>query len=116
MNYADKITPTRRTVSQVEQDRDITEECESNRGRIINSAAIRRLQQKTQVFPLETNAAVRSRLTHSMEVMQTGRYIARTILKKLEPGQADGLDTAFVTTVEMACLMHDIGNPPFGHF
>ena len=39
---------------------------ESDRGRIINSAAIRRLQQKTQVFPLERNAAVRSRLTHSL--------------------------------------------------
>ena len=37
---------------------------ESDRGRIINSAAIRRLQQKTQVFPLEQNAAVRSRFTH----------------------------------------------------
>ena len=45
---------------------------ESDRGRIINSAAVRRLQQKTQVFPLERNAAVRSRLTHSLEVQQVG--------------------------------------------
>ena len=50
---------------------------ESDRGRIINSAAVRRLQQKTQVFPLERNAAVRSRLTHSLEVQQNGRYITR---------------------------------------
>ena len=55
----------------------------SDRGRIINSAAVRRLQQKTQVFPLERNAAVRSRLTHSLEVQQTGRFIVRTLYKQL---------------------------------
>lgn len=57
---------------------------ESDRGRIINSAAIRRLQQKTQVFPLEQNAAVRSRLTHSLEVQQVGRYISKTVLGELK--------------------------------
>ena len=57
---------------------------ESDRGRIINSPAIRRLQQKTQVFPLERNAAVRTRLTHSMEVQQVGRYIAKEILSRLK--------------------------------
>lgn len=93
---------------------------ESDRGRIINSAAVRRLQQKTQVFPLERNAAVRSRLTHSLEVQQTGRFIVRTIFQKLGKdahryGLA-GLERATETLVEMACLMHDIGNPPFGHF
>ena len=95
---------------------------ESDRGRIINSAAIRRLQQKTQVFPLERNSAVRSRLTHSLEVQQVGRYIAKTILRQLmQSGKLAeyGLDErpdAFESVVEMACLMHDIGNPPFGHF
>ena len=62
----------------------IVRQFESDRGRIINSAAIRRLQQKTQVFPLERNAAVRSRLTHSMEVQQVGRYIAKEILHRLK--------------------------------
>ncbi len=57
---------------------------ESDRGRIINSPAIRRLQQKTQVFPLERNAAVRTRLTHSLEVQQVGRYIAKEILQPSE--------------------------------
>ncbi|ETT00105.1 dGTPase [Providencia sp. PROV188] len=95
---------------------------ESDRGRIINSAAIRRLQQKTQVFPLEQNSAVRSRLTHSLEVQQVGRYISKTVLGELkkkkmldEYGLTDRCD-AFESLVEMACLMHDIGNPPFGHF
>lgn len=95
---------------------------ESDRGRIINSAAIRRLQQKTQVFPLERNAAVRTRLTHSMEVQQVGRYIAKEVLSRLKEQrllEAYGLDELtgpFESIVEMACLMHDIGNPPFGHF
>ena len=95
---------------------------ESDRGRIINSPAIRRLQQKTQVFPLERNAAVRTRLTHSMEVQQVGRYIAKEILsrlkelKLLEQYGLDELTGPFESIVEMSCLMHDIGNPPFGHF
>ncbi|WP_159565252.1 dGTPase [Budvicia diplopodorum] len=100
---------------------DITRQFESDRGRIINSAAIRRLQQKTQVFPLERNAAVRSRLTHSMEVQQVGRHIAKDIFNRLKKeGRVEklGLDKlleSFESIVEMACLMHDIGNPPFGH-
>lgn len=93
---------------------------ESDRGRIIQSAAVRRLQQKTQVYPLEQNAAVRSRLTHSMEVMQTGRHIVQNIFQQLgdrahEYG-LDGLEKALESLVEMACLLHDVGNPPFGHF
>ena len=104
------------------RDVDINECTESNRGRIINSPAIRRLQQKTQVFPLEINAAVRSRLTHSLEVQQIARHIARKIIEKLHDEskikeyKLDGLEHAFVSTSEMASLMHDIGNPPFGHF
>ncbi|MDF7680274.1 dGTPase [Enterobacteriaceae bacterium ESL0689] len=105
-----------------ETEHDILRIFESDRGRIINSPAIRRLQQKTQVFPLERNAAVRTRLTHSLEVQQTGRYIAREILSHLKQQnllQTYGLDhltAPFESVVEMACLMHDIGNPPFGHF
>ena len=98
----------------------ITLALESDRGRIINSASVRRLQQKTQVFPLERNAAVRSRLTHSLEVQQNGRYIVKTLFNKLQGSTEslglDGLAGAVESLVEMACLMHDIGNPPFGHF
>ncbi|MFW8592023.1 dGTPase [Glaciecola sp. 2405UD65-10] len=106
---------------------------ESDRGRVLNSAAVRRLQQKTQVFPLEKNAAVRSRLTHSLEVMQVGRFISQTICR-LAAEKINGtndqqhsdeqsayktienLGRALETTVEMACVLHDVGNPPFGHF
>jgi len=99
-------------------ERTIITESESDRGRILFCAAFRRLQQKAQVFSLEPNAAVRSRLTHSLEVSQIGRYISDkicTLLKSDNSIQPDYL-VALVTFVENACLMHDIGNPPFGHF
>jgi dGTPase len=95
---------------------------ESDRGRIINSAAVRRLQQKTQVFPLERNSAVRSRLTHSLEVQQVGRFIVQKIFgslkteKLLETYKLNGLERCLESVVEMSCLLHDVGNPPFGHF
>ena len=91
---------------------------ESDKGRIINSSAFRRLQQKAQVFSLESNAAVRTRLTHSFEVAQIGRFIAQEVLKIFSNNgiMIDYEDAfAFTTLVENACLLHDIGNPPFGH-
>ncbi len=121
MQYSDKLKNIRHQTSAI-CGRSFNEEMESDRGRSINSAAVRRLQQKTQVFPLETNAAVRSRLTHSLEVQQVGRYIAKTILTKLQEKdllERYGLEDkkeGFVSVVEIACLLHDIGNPPFGHF
>ncbi|WP_122894120.1 dGTPase [Arcobacter peruensis] len=122
IDYTKKITIKRKYERIDVTPVDINEATESNRGRIVNSPAVRRLQQKTQVFPLEINAAVRSRLTHSLEVQQVSRHIARTIIKilkekkKLKKYNLDGLEHAFTSTSEMASLMHDIGNPPFGHF
>ena len=124
INFRKKISFSRPYTSRKDPEGEyyITRHFESDRGRIINSAAIRRLQQKTQVFPLERNAAVRSRLTHSLEVQQTGRYITKEILQtlKMQGGLAqyglDELEGAFESLIEMACLMHDVGNPPFGHF
>lgn len=89
---------------------------ESDKARVINSGAFRRLQQKAQVFPLEPNAAVRTRLTHSIEVSQIGRYLAQRVIQNFgsTAGSYERL-TAFVNNVETACLLHDIGNPPFGH-
>jgi len=89
---------------------------ESDKGRVINSGAFRRLQQKAQVFPLEPNASVRTRLTHSIEVSQIGRHIAQRVIERFDrgAGKYERL-AAFVNTIETACLLHDIGNPPFGH-
>jgi dGTPase len=98
----------------------LLEATESDKGRVINSSAFRRLQQKAQVFPLEANASVRSRLTHSIEVSHIGRYIAQEIIYILQKNYGiKNLEyekiIAFINTVETACLLHDIGNPPFGH-
>lgn len=120
LSYENLISLKRRRKSGVvEEKRDINQESESDRGRFVFSSPFRRLQQKAQVYSLEDNAAVRSRLTHSLEVSQLGRYIAQLILKKLklkpnEP-KPENCEIAFVNFVETACLMHDVGNPPFGH-
>lgn len=123
IDFTQRIKANRKHRSRDTEDGKIASlsEFESDRGRIINSAAIRRLQQKTQVFPLERNAAVRSRLTHSMEVQQVGRFITQLVFKELsEDDQRKyglfGLERQFESIVEMSCLMHDVGNPPFGHF
>lgn len=112
------LLSTQRIRSSTYSGRDLITEAESDRARLVFCPAFRRLQQKAQVFSMEPNAAVRSRLTHSLEVSQVGRYIAELIAKKLE--KECSIDErncrAVVKFVENACLMHDIGNPPFGHF
>ena len=113
IDYTKKLT-THREIYEI---KDINFSVESDRGRILSAPSLRRLQKKTQVFPLELNAAVRSRLTHSLEVAQTARYIAKTILKQSHNKfNLESLEEAFVSTSEMTSLLHDIGNPPFGHF
>lgn len=86
--------------------------------RLIFSAPFRRLQNKTQVFPLPGSIFVHNRLTHSLEVacvgMSLGNDVARRILTK-RPELANTLFTEIGTIVSAACLAHDMGNPPFGH-
>lgn len=94
------------------------EELYSDRSRIIYSSTFRRLQQKAQVFSLESNASVRTRMTHTLEVSDLGRSIANKIAQRLyNEGflSVRGIPQ-IVAIVENACLLHDIGNPPFGHF
>ena len=117
INYKEKLTTHR----ELYPSKDIETTVESDRGRIFSSAAFRRLQKRTQVFALELNASIRSRLTHSLEVAQNARYIARTILDELKKDDLktyglEDIENAFISTSEMTSLIHDIGNPPFGHF
>ena len=109
--------PKRLKKSSIERDKTI-EEFYSDRSRIIYSSSFRRLQQKAQVFSLEPNCNVRTRLTHSLEVADLGRSLANKIGNRLlDKHQIDaGQIPAMVAIVENACLLHDIGNPPFGHF
>ena len=86
--------------------------------RLIFSSAFRRLQNKTQVFPLPGSIFVHNRLTHSLEVasvgMSLGNDISRHIIQK-RPELKDTLFEEIGTIVSAACLAHDLGNPPFGH-
>ena len=90
----------------------------SDKSRIVFCSSFRRLMQKAQVFSLESNTSVRNRLTHSLEVADIGRTLARHMGKKLEAKKiATPEDTECMQSiVESACLLHDIGNPAFGHF
>lgn len=86
--------------------------------RLIFSAPFRRLQNKTQVFPLPGSVFVHNRLTHSLEVasvgMSLGNDVARLLTKK-HPQLHDTLFDEIGQIVATACLAHDMGNPPFGH-
>ena len=86
--------------------------------RLIFSSAFRRLQNKTQVFPLPGSIFVHNRLTHSLEVasvgMSIGNDISRHVIQK-RPELKDTLVEEIGTIVSAACLAHDLGNPPFGH-
>lgn len=86
--------------------------------RLIFSAPFRRLQNKTQVFPLPGSIFVHNRLTHSLEVASVGRSlgddVARILVKK-HPELTDSHILEIGDIVSSACLAHDMGNPPFGH-
>lgn len=86
--------------------------------RVVMSSALRRLQDKTQVFPLEKGDFVRTRLTHSLEVAYFGETIGKSLEKillekeMLKKEQEGYIPKILVT----AGLVHDLGNPPFGHY
>jgi dGTPase len=85
--------------------------------RIVYSSAFRRMQDKTQVFPLAESDYVRTRLTHSIEVSSVGRSLGTLCGEYiLAKGEVPGMvPQDFGSIVAAACLAHDIGNPPFGH-
>ena len=85
--------------------------------RIVFSSAFRRMQDKTQVFPLSKIDYVRTRLTHSLESSSVGRSLGTLVGEVLieRHGLGDYAASDFGDIVAAACLAHDIGNPPFGH-
>ena len=101
--------------------RDLRTEFEKDYHRIIGSASFRRLQDKTQVFPLDKSDYIRTRLTHSLEVSSFAKSLAQNVGEKI---MQEKKDTDFTwknkedisNILQCAGLLHDIGNPPFGHF
>ncbi len=87
--------------------------------RLVFSSPFRRLQNKTQVFPLPGSIFVHNRLTHSLEVSSVGRSIANEVSNALRKKYAGeewvGKLDSLGEIVAAACLAHDLGNPPFGH-
>jgi dGTPase len=90
--------------------------------RIIFSSAFRRLQNKTQVFPLPGSVFVHNRLTHSLEVASVGRSLGKAVGDALTAKYGDKGESfrefykyELPSVIAAACLAHDIGNPPFGH-
>lgn len=97
-------------------------EFESDFGRVVFSSAMRRMHDKTQVIPLTSGDKIHTRLTHSMEVMNTAQSLAFNLCRDsdfiLEYGKEKSyeLERDISAILKTAAFVHDIGNPPFGHF
>ena len=102
-------------------DADLRSEFEKDYHRIIGSASFRRLQDKTQVFPLDKSDFIRTRLTHSMEVSSLAKSLGQNIGESILVHKKDSSFTPrmkedICNILQCAGLIHDIGNPPFGHY
>lgn len=100
------------------QDTERRTEFQRDYDRLIFSAPFRRMQNKTQVFPLPGSIFVHNRLTHSLEVSSVGRSLGTDIARELTLLHPELAQTEIATIgsiVSAACLAHDMGNPPFGH-
>lgn len=102
---------------------DLRTEFESDYGRVLFSSAIRRMHDKTQVIPLTNGDAILTRLTHSIQVMNIAEslmlnYTRSEDFKKEnpDPEQRYELMSALISVAKSAAFVHDVGNPPFGHF
>ena len=119
MNWLQLISNKRLGLEQYHQNRkDDRTEFQRDYDRLIFSAPFRRLQNKTQVFPLPGSIFVHNRLTHSLEVSSVGRSLGNDVARGLmqrHPELAGSHLTEAGAIVSAACLAHDLGNPPFGH-
>ncbi|MBE6283640.1 MAG: deoxyguanosinetriphosphate triphosphohydrolase [Mediterranea massiliensis] len=119
MNWHTLISAKRFGLEEFHQERrENRSEFQRDYDRLIFSAPFRRLQNKTQVFPLPGSIFVHNRLTHSLEVSCVGRSLGNDVAKELliqHPELKDSYIAEIGSIVSSACLAHDLGNPPFGH-
>lgn len=121
MNWDELLNDGRfRPHSQQKSEFDGRNEFEDDYTRLIFSSPIRRLQDKAQVFPLDNSDFVRTRLTHSIEVSAIGRSLGASVERALVSKRSDVFNKEHVgklsSILAAAGLIHDLGNPPFGHF
>lgn len=122
MKWEQLLCEKRQTKSRTKNNNDLRNEFQKDYHRIICSASFRRLQDKTQVFPLDKSDFVRTRLTHSLEVSSFAKSLGQTAFQYLiENNNIDSeltpeIKNKVCSILECAGLLHDIGNPPFGHF
>lgn len=120
MTWDKLLCPHRSRESKRSTPADTRSEFRRDYHRIIESASFRRLQDKTQVYPLNRSDFVRTRLTHSLEVSSYGESLADIVFRKLIEQGRDGITEEVRENcrdiLRCAGLVHDIGNPPFGHF
>ncbi len=121
MNWEQLLCPDRMRGKARRFSGDLRTEFEKDYHRIINSASFRRLQDKTQVFPLDKSDFIRTRLTHSLEVSSFGKSLGQNVSEKiLREIKDESFKPEYKADVcdilQCAGLLHDIGNPPFGHF
>ena len=119
MNWKQLISNKRFGMEEYhEAKKDDRTEFQRDYDRLIFSAAFRRLQNKTQVFPLPGSIFVHNRLTHSLEVSCVGRSLGNDVATQLlakHPELSGSYISEIGSIVSAACLAHDMGNPPFGH-
>lgn len=121
MSWTKYLSAKRLRETKRDYTNDPRNEFESDFGRVIFSPAIRRMHDKTQVFPLTTDDNIHSRLTHSMEVMAIGHSLGLRLCQEEKfQNILKGYENDFLREIPVllknSCLVHDIGNPPFGHF
>lgn len=119
MNWRQLISAKRFGLEEFHEERqENRSEFQRDYDRLIFSAPFRRLQNKTQVFPLPGSIFVHNRLTHSLEVSCVGRSLGNDVAKIIlsrNPNLEDTFLSEIGSIVSAACLAHDLGNPPFGH-
>lgn len=119
MNWKQLISNKRFGLEHLHEARkDDRTEFQRDYDRLIFSAPFRRLQNKTQVFPLPGSIFVHNRLTHSLEVSCVGRSLGNEVSQRLllkHPELSSTHISEIGAIVSAACLAHDLGNPPFGH-